>query len=591
MANQIVAAAGVAPRTADGRLLFLKRQGGDYAGHWCFPGGGIEDGENAAQAARRETMEETGHDLDQPFRDLSRMIAHGVDYTTHIADIADPFPVELNDEHSEYVWAQPDAAPEPLHPGVKALIAGSVDEDWALPQLTAADAAIAFDRASVRTKDQDGRLHVAVTHISKANVCPYGGWEIPGWRKLGLDPDKTYHLYRDPDELAKAAPTFNNIPVLSEHVAVGAQDHRPELVIGSTGTDGAFASPYLNNSMVIWAGRSIQDIEAEVSCEISSAYYYTPDMTPGEADGVPFDGVMRDIIANHVAIVPEGRAGPDVIVGDSKKEDEPMTTVKLSRKAVQVRGALIAYFAPKLAADAKINLSAPLLGMDAKNFTDKKAAIVASLKASTAGKLAADASVEDLTDLLDKLDDPSLVDMTAADENDMDDVDQPAGDADPIDAAKDFLKGLLSPEDFAKLETMLAGTAVPPAADSEHDDEDTPKPITQTAMDAAIASAVKRAKSEAAQEQVEIAGALRTVRPWVGELAMSFDSAEGVLRHTLGLLGVTKASTIHPSALEDVLLAQPKPGARVANPAPAMDAAAAKSYADRFPNAARVRTF
>ena len=59
---------------------------------------------------------------------------------------------------------------------------------------------LAFDRASVRKLDDVGRLQVAVSNISKANVCPYYGREIPGWEELGLEPDKIYQLYRDPEE-------------------------------------------------------------------------------------------------------------------------------------------------------------------------------------------------------------------------------------------------------------------------------------------------------------------------------------------------------------------------------------------------------
>ena len=46
---------------------------------------------------------------------------------------------------------------------------------------------LAFDRASVRTKDIDGRLHISLANISKANVCPYLGSEIPGGEELGLE--------------------------------------------------------------------------------------------------------------------------------------------------------------------------------------------------------------------------------------------------------------------------------------------------------------------------------------------------------------------------------------------------------------------
>ena len=39
-------------------------------------------------------------------------------------------------------------------------------------------------------------------------------------------------------------------------------------------------------------------------------------MTPGDYQGEPYDGLMRDIVGNHVALVREGRAGADVVVGD-----------------------------------------------------------------------------------------------------------------------------------------------------------------------------------------------------------------------------------------------------------------------------------
>ncbi|AQH01667.1 hypothetical protein A9R05_23050 [Burkholderia sp. KK1] len=58
---------------------------------------------------------------------------------------------------------------------------------------------LAFDRASVSTYDHDGRLHVAITPISKANLCPYLGSEIPDGESLSLEAQRTYRLLRDPD--------------------------------------------------------------------------------------------------------------------------------------------------------------------------------------------------------------------------------------------------------------------------------------------------------------------------------------------------------------------------------------------------------
>lgn len=179
--------------------------------------------------------------------------------------------------------------------------------------------ALALDRASVRAFDADGRLHLALVNISRACVNEYLGSEIPGFEELGLDPGKLYRLYRDPDELARAAATFNNLQVLSRHVPVDANDHQPNLVCGSTGTDAQFVAPFLQNSMVIWTSAAIEGIESGRQRELSAAYRYRPVMKSGTADGQRFDGRMTEIVGNHVALVSEGRCGPSVVVADQAR--------------------------------------------------------------------------------------------------------------------------------------------------------------------------------------------------------------------------------------------------------------------------------
>lgn len=209
----------------------------------------------------------------------------------------------------------------------------------------AGDSALAFDRATVRSFDKDGRLHIELTPISKANICPYYGREIPNSKALGLQPDKVYYLLRDPKELAKAATTFNNIPLLNEHIPVTAADPQKMAVVGSTGTDAEFDGTYLKNSLVVWDADSIAGIETDEKKELSSAYRYVADMTPGVHEGQPYDGVMRDIVGNHVALVIEGRAGSDVVVGDSLSLE-----LKEMAKAKQLAAAL----KPFLAQDADL---------------------------------------------------------------------------------------------------------------------------------------------------------------------------------------------------------------------------------------------
>lgn len=185
-------------------------------------------------------------------------------------------------------------------------------------------AALAFDR-SARTVDQDGRLHVRRTHISKANVRPYYGREIPGCAELGLDADRVYKLLLDPRELEQGARTFERLPILSQHVPVTVDNPRPDLVVGAIGSDVAFAAPYLDADLCVWDSAAIAGIDTRDVVELSIAYRYVPVMEPGEFEGEAYDGRMTQIRGNHLALVEVGRAGPDVVVADAawNENDHP----------------------------------------------------------------------------------------------------------------------------------------------------------------------------------------------------------------------------------------------------------------------------
>jgi hypothetical protein len=174
---------------------------------------------------------------------------------------------------------------------------------------------MAFDRGSLRSKDVNGYLHVRDCRISKANICPYLGREIPDSEKLGLDAEHVYNLYRDAASLAAAAPTFERIPLMMHHVGVSADSPQKELMIGTV-SNVRWQAPYLVADLTVWDSAGIEAIESERQQELSPGYYYRPEMNSGVIDGKPFDGRMLDIRANHLAIVDTGRTGPDVVVND-----------------------------------------------------------------------------------------------------------------------------------------------------------------------------------------------------------------------------------------------------------------------------------
>ncbi|NIG76775.1 NUDIX domain-containing protein [Klebsiella sp. Ap-873] len=92
-----------------GKLVFLIQRSDD--GTWCIPGGKVEPGELAVDAARREVREEVGYQYDGPLTPYS--VAGG--YLTLRADVPDQFDAKINDESLAAGWFHIDDLPKPLH--------------------------------------------------------------------------------------------------------------------------------------------------------------------------------------------------------------------------------------------------------------------------------------------------------------------------------------------------------------------------------------------------------------------------------------------------------------------------------------------
>lgn len=386
---------------------------------------------------------------------------------------------------------------------------------------------IAQDR-SLRSYDQDGRLHVESSNISKATVNPYYGSEIPNYRQLGLEPKKVYYLLRDPEELEKAAPTFNNLPLLNKHIPVSADEPQKEVIAGTTGSDTVFEDGYLKCSLAVWDAEAIAGIESGEQVELSSAYHYTADMTAGEFEGRHYDGVMRDIVGNHVALVDVGRAGRDVVVSDADPFHERKTM--------------------KLKAGAKARIQAavqPLLAQDAELSPDELLQVIGSLNNEV------QTAQDDGKELP-----PENVENVGTDGDGQDDGENntaPAEDEEPEKTAED--EAPEAPE----------GGAPKPAQDAA---------ISKMAMDAAIQKAVAAERKRAQA----LAAAQREVAHIVGDVAM--DNAADVYKFALEQSGID-VTGVHPSAYRAMVGMLGKPKQPMAQ-----DAA---KTAQQFPGLSRIR--
>lgn len=423
----------------------------------------------------------------------------------------------------------------------------------------------ALDR-STRRRDADGRLHVAVSNLSKANVCPYYGREIPNSEALGLKPDTVYQVYRDAEALSKAVETANNIPLMDDHIIVSASDPKKDRVVGSTGTDAAFDGQYLTNSLVVWDANAIARIESGVQKEISCAYRYTAIKRSGTANGSPYTLVMADIVMNHVALVREGRAGPDVMVADGKLGEVQM-------KFHPVKAKLAAKFATDsaLTTDDRRYLYLALDEMEQEVEGEDE-----------------DMSEDDAEEKAkDKAKDAKAKDKAAKDKaaKDKKAMDKKAADAKKArdKAARDARRARDGDDDEDAMDSEMDDDAEE-AEDAEAcAARDRKAAKDKKAMDAAIGDAVTRAVKETEQRLEAIGVAKTEVAPIVGSVA-GMDSAESIYRFALDAAHVDHKEIKEVAALRQLVKLVPRPGSQTEI---AMDSKSRGGVIELFPSLAR----
>lgn len=174
---------------------------------------------------------------------------------------------------------------------------------------------------TAREPDTNGWFVVRDNPLSKVGVFEYLGRELPG----APDPDRVYRVLRPAEELSDPAciDSFRLVPLVDEHTWLGADGLPAEQkgVHGATGEGVHFDGEYLRGPLKIFSTALASLIEAGKR-ELSCGYRCVYDWTAGVWNGEPFDAVQREIRGNHVALVGEGRMGPDVAVLDRK----PFTT-------------------------------------------------------------------------------------------------------------------------------------------------------------------------------------------------------------------------------------------------------------------------
>ncbi len=291
-------AAGVA-LLADGKVLLLKRgASGDYAGHWCLPGGKAEPGEGGEQAAMRECQEETGFLVPGPMRQLGMTDNGAVRFTTFGRVVSEFEPV-LCDEHTEFMWAAPGALPEPMHPGTKLFLDGGALAAIDPRGMNELDVARAIAAGEMTSPQRFGNMALFALRITGTGMAYRSGENEHVWR----DPS----IYLNDNFLQRC----NGLQVIYIHPP-GAVLTSKEF---SQRTIGAIFLPYLQGDEV-WGIAKVYDDEAiDLMTDPEKPLSTSPTVVFRKSDGnstVELEDGQKLLIEgepsllDHLAVCPQG---------------------------------------------------------------------------------------------------------------------------------------------------------------------------------------------------------------------------------------------------------------------------------------------
>lgn len=146
------------------------------------------------------------------------------------------------------------------------------------------------------------------------------GIQIYAGSEMGRPDLAIVRVYRPEAEVraADSLRTFSHAPVTMGHPAEAVtSDNWAKLAKGEVSTEATWQDGKIKLPLILKDADTIAAVEAGTR-ELSAGYTCQVEFTDGVTeDGQAYDAIQRNIVANHVAIVPRGRAGTEFRIGDS----------------------------------------------------------------------------------------------------------------------------------------------------------------------------------------------------------------------------------------------------------------------------------
>ncbi|XUV82767.1 NUDIX domain-containing protein [Enterobacter sp. TMH.L2] len=364
-----------------GKFVFLIQRSDD--GTWCSPGGMVEPGELAIDAARREVLEEAGYQYDGP---LTPHSVYG-DYLTFRAEVPERFEAKLNDESLAAGWFHIDDLPKPLHqPFAEMLVQQALNETEVAALI--ADGTLSSPQFFIN-------MWMFAIRVTGTGVT----WRSADQQMAFRNPDD----YLTPEFLQRVA----GLPLIWLHPEKNTLDSNEfaKRVIGT------LTNSWVADNGEVWAIARVYDAEAaeimatrQLSTSPTVKFVEVPDSII-EIDGQPLLVEPSPELLDHVAICEQGvwdkllaptGVKSDSIPNEAEKMDEEKI-VALINKAIDARMAK----ADSEEADRKAKADADEAAKKEKADAEEKEAEEAKAKADAEEKAAkekADAEAKEKAD-------------------------------------------------------------------------------------------------------------------------------------------------------------------------------------------------
>ncbi|MEY8579881.1 NUDIX hydrolase [Enterobacter roggenkampii] len=364
-----------------GKYVFLIQRSDD--GTWCQPGGTVEPGELAIDAARREVLEEVGYQYDGP---LTPHSVYG-DYLTFRAEVPERFEAKLNDESLAAGWFHIDDLPKPLHQPFAEMLAQQALNETEVAALIA-DGTLSSPQFFIN-------MWMFAIRVTGTGVT----WRSADQQMAFRNPDD----YLTPEFLQRVA----GLPLIWLHPEKNTLDSNEfaKRVIGT------LTNSWVADNGEVWAIARVYDAEAaeimatrQLSTSPTVKFVEVPDSII-EIDGQPLLVEPSPELLDHVAICEQGvwdkllaptGVKSDSIPNEAEKMDEEKI-VALINKAIDARMAK----ADSEEADRKAKADAEEAAKKEKADAEAKEAEEAKAKADAEEKAAkekADAEAKEKAD-------------------------------------------------------------------------------------------------------------------------------------------------------------------------------------------------